>query len=117
MGAIAGPITVVDSTMATPLIQRPLDYGVDLVVHSATFELAGGYDAACTFVEALQLARLAPSLGGPETLVNHPASMTHAQLEPAERAAIGIGEGMIRLSMGLEHPDDVTADIWGALST
>ena len=218
LGAIAGPITVVDSTMATPLIQRPLDYGVDLVVHSATkalsghndatlgviagektlvnelwgyavvqgssasafdswnalrglktlgvrierqcanalqvasilsahsavaevfypgldrhpqrelaarqmasgggcvtFEFVGGYEAACTFVDALHLAYLAPSLGGPETLVNHPASMTHAQLAPAERAAIGIGEGMIRMSMGLEHPDDVTADICSAL--
>ncbi len=218
IGELPGVITVVDSTLATPLLQRPLDHGVDLVVHSATkalsghndatlgviagdktlinelwgyaviqgscasafdswnglrglktlgvrverqgvnalevarvlesspvvstvhypglpshaqrdlargqmksgggcvtFELAGGYPAATAFVSALELALLAPSLGGPETLVNHPASMTHASLTPEEREAVGIGEGMIRLSLGLEDPRDVVGDICGAL--
>lgn len=218
VGGIAGPITVCDSTFATPLGQRPLDHGIDLVVHSATkslaghndatlgvvvgdrelvqqvwawgvvqgataspydaahglrglrtlgvrvahqhgvaldlaqrlqvhpavaavhhpglpshpqhdlaarqmtsfggcfsFEVVGGMDCARRFVDALALARLAPSLGGPETLVNHPASMTHAALPPDERTAQGITEGMIRLSVGLEHADDVAADLCGAL--
>ena len=66
-------------------------------------------------MSALELALLAPSLGGPETLVNHPASMTHASLTPDQREAVGIGEGMIRLSLGLEDTRDVAGDICGAL--
>ena len=219
IGAIRGPVTVVDSTLATPLVQRPIDHGVDLVVHSATkglsghndatigvivgdktivnelwgyaviqgsnaspfdgwnglrglktlgvrverqndsalriaqllahcptvgsvaypmhpdhpnhalalrqmtgggpcvtFEFAGGFDAASTFVGHLRLAALAPSLGGPDTLVNHPASMTHAALTPEQRAAVGIGDGMIRLSVGLEDTEDLLADIGQALA-
>lgn len=218
LGAIAGPMTVVDSTFATPLGQRPLDHGVDLVVHSATkamaghndatlgvvasstdlitwitgfavlqgataspydaanglrglrtlpvrfarqsasalelarwleqdgraigirhpgleshpqhelarrqmrelgglvcFDLPGGIDAGRRFVEAVQLAQLASSLGGPETLVTHPASTTHVNLLPEELAAVGIGPGTIRLSVGLEHVDDLRADLDRAL--
>ena len=63
----------------------------------------------------MRLARLAPSLGGPETLVTHPASTTAANLTPEERSDMGIADGLIRLSIGLEHPDDVVADIAGAL--
>jgi cystathionine beta-lyase/cystathionine gamma-synthase len=214
LGAIAGPMTVVDSTFATPLGQRPLDHGVDIVVHSATkamaghndatlgvvatsaelvqwltgfavlqgavaspydaangirglrtlpvrfarqsasaldlagwlekdgrvtevrhpglashpqhdlavrqmretgglvcFDLPGGIDAGRRFVEALELAQLATSLGGPETLVTHPASTTHVNLLPEELEAAGIGPGTIRLSVGLEHPDDIRADL------
>ncbi len=219
VGELPGVITVVDSTLATPLLQRPLDHGIDLVVHSATkalsghndatlgviagdktlvnelwgyaviqgscasafdswnglrglktlgvrverqgvnalevarildasatvsrvhypglpthpqrelarrqmrsgggcvtFELAGGYSAASVFVSALELAVLAPSFGGPETLVNHPASMTHASLTPEQRGAVGIGDGTIRLSLGLEEPRDIAADICQALA-
>lgn len=218
LGAIAGPVKVVDSTFATPLGQRPLDHGVELVVHSATkalaghndatlgviagsrelidwiwafavlqganaspfdamngirglrtlplrirqqsetaqrlaevldadprvetvcypglrsfpqfelasrqlrcsgglltFDLAGGLAAGEAFVEATRVAQLAPSLGGPETLVTHPASTTHVGLLPEEQAEAGIGPGTIRCSVGLEHPDDVVADILGAL--
>jgi cystathionine beta-lyase/cystathionine gamma-synthase len=218
IGAIAGPITVVDSTFATPLIQRPLDHGVDLVVHSATkaiaghndatlgvvagaaelvnwlysfavlqganaspfdamngirglrtlgvrlerqsanagalarfleghplvtevrwpgleshpqhelakrqmalpgglltFDLVDGLEAGCTFVEALRIAQLATSLGGPETLVTHPASTTHVNLTPDELAANGITPGTVRVSAGLEHSDDVVADFAQAL--
>jgi cystathionine beta-lyase/cystathionine gamma-synthase len=217
-GAIAGPVTVVDSTFATPLAQRPLDHGVDLVLHSATkalaghndatlgviagsrelidwvwgfavlqganaspfdamnglrglrtlavrlrqqtesaqrlaevlegdpriervcypglasfpqrelaerqlglpgglltFDLAGGLDAGRCFVEATCLAQLATSLGGPETLVTHPASTTHVGLLPEELADAEISPGTIRMSFGLEHPDDLVADILGAL--
>ena len=213
LGAIAGPMTVVDSTFATPLIQRPLDHGVDLVVHSATkaiaghndatigvvagaaelvdwlysfavlqganaspfdamnalrglrtlgvrlerqsanagrlalaleghdlieevrfpgleshpqselaqrqmslpgglltFDLAGGLDAGRVFVEALTIAQLATSLGGPETLVTHPASTTHVNLTPEELEANGIRPGTVRVSVGLEHAADLIDD-------
>ncbi|HYI61206.1 MAG TPA: aminotransferase class I/II-fold pyridoxal phosphate-dependent enzyme [Acidimicrobiales bacterium] len=219
LGAIAGPMTVVDSTFATPLGQRPLDHGVDLVVHSATkalaghndatlgvvaasaelvqwltgfavlqgavaspydaanglrglrtlpvrfarqsasaldlarwleddgravevrhpgleshpqhalarrqmqhwgglvcFDLPGGLAAGRRFVEAVEVAQLASSLGGPETLVTHPASTTHVNLLPDELAAVGIGPGTIRLSVGLEHVDDLRADLDRALA-
>jgi cystathionine beta-lyase/cystathionine gamma-synthase len=218
LGAIAGPVTVVDSTIATPLGQRPLEHGVDLVVHSATkalaghndatlgiacgsqelidwiwgfsvlqgataspfdalnglrglrtlavrlaqqtetaqrlaevlddhqgiecvcypgldsfpqadlarrqldvagglltFDVVGGLDGGRRFVEATKVAQLATSLGGPETLVTHPASTTHVGLLPEELAAAEIGPGTIRLSAGLEHPDDVIADVLAAL--
>ena len=218
LGAIAGPMTVVDSTFATPLVQRPLDHGVDLVVHSATKAIAGhndatlgvvagseelvewlwsfavlqganaspfdamnglrglrtlgvrlrrqtdsaqrlaehlevdprveavcypglashpqrelvqrqmamtgglltidvrgGLEAGRVFVESTRLAQLATSLGGPETLVTHPASTTHVSLTPEELAANGIGPGTVRVSVGLEHPDDLIADFDQAL--
>ncbi len=218
-GAIKGPLKAVDSTFATPLGQRPLDYGVDLVIHSATkaiaghndatlgvvagseelvqwlwsfavlqganaspfdamnglrglrtlavrlrqqsdgaqqlaesieghpevslvrypgldshpqrdlakrqltqmgglltFDLAGGLEAGRTFVEAVRVAQLATSLGGPETLVTHPASTTHVNLTPEELLASDIGPGTIRVSVGLEHPDDLVADFAQALA-
>jgi cystathionine beta-lyase/cystathionine gamma-synthase len=219
VGAIAGPMTVVDSTFATPLAQRPLDHGVDLVLHSATkgiaghndatlgvvagsselcqwlwsfavlhgaiaspfdalnglrglrtlpvrfarqcataqslaealehhagvdgvrypglashpqhdlakrqmaaagtiltVELTGGFDAGRRFVESVELAQMAPSLGGPETLVTHPASTTHVNLTIDELEANGIGPGTVRISVGLEHPADILADLEGALA-
>lgn len=218
LGAIAGPVTAVDATFATPLGVRPLDYGVDLVVHSATkgiaghndatlgvvsgsaeliawlwgfavlqgataspfdamnglrglrtlaarldvqcasaqrlaevleahdlvtevrypglashpqrelvkaqmmragamlsFDVAGGLEQGSRFVESVRVARMAPSLGGPETLVTHPASTTHVSLTEAELAANGIGPGTIRVSVGLEHRDDIVADFLAAL--
>ncbi len=219
LGAIRGPLRVVDSTFAGPLVQRPLEHGCDLVLHSATkglaghndatlgviagpgdlvgwiwnyhtvhgavaspydahnalrglrtlavrvrqqaetaervarfleahpavvrvrypgldshpqrdlakrqmahgggmvsFDLGGGWAAGRRFVEAVTLAHLATSLGGPETLVTHPASTTAANLTPDERAAMGIGDGLVRISVGLEHPDDVVADLGAALA-
>lgn len=218
VGAIAGPVTAVDSTFATPLASRPLEYGADLVVHSATkalgghndaslgviagsdellqwvwsfavlqganaspfdamnglrgirtlaarlrqqtesagrlaalleghpavaevrypglashpqyelaqrqlegpgglltFDLAGGVEAGTAFVEGTRIAQLATSLGGPETLVTHPASTTHVNLTPDELAEAGIGPGTVRVSVGLEHPDDLSADFEQAL--
>jgi cystathionine beta-lyase/cystathionine gamma-synthase len=217
LGAIKGPITVVDSTFATPLGQRPLEFGVDLVVHSATKAMAGhndatlgvvagsrelidwlwgfavihgasasphdaanglrglrtlpvrlerqaataqrlaetlvahpgvsnvrypglpthpGHDIAATqmrnfggllsfdvdgdgaavrFIEGLSLVRIATSLGGPETLATHPVSTTHHHLDPEGRARLGISDATVRLSVGLEHPDDVLADVLAAL--
>ena len=220
LGAIAGPLKAVDSTFAPPNITRPLDYGVDLSIHSATkglgghndatlgvvsgsadliaslwgfailqganaapfdamnglrglrtlgvrlerqsataqrlaealsdhsgvevvrypglashpqhelakrqmrmfggllaFDLAGGHEAGERFVEAVRLAQIATSLGGPETLVTHSASTTHAGLTPEELEAVGIGPGTIRVSVGLEHSDDVVADVLHAADT
>lgn len=218
LGGLMGPFTVVDSTMASPAVQNPHDFGVHLVFHSATkaiaghndallgvvtgerelidvlwghhvvhgavaspfdaflglrglrtlhvrqrqacetaqalaerleghddvqqvrypglpshpqhelamrqmrsggsivvVDLAGGYDAGKAFVERIQLALPAVSLGGPETLVTHPASMSAASLSLDERAAMGIPDGMLRISIGLEHVDDVITDLLGAL--
>jgi cystathionine beta-lyase/cystathionine gamma-synthase len=218
LGAIAGPVTVVDATFGPPVLQQPLRHGVDLVVHSATkgiaghndatlgvvagsrelidwlwgfavlhgasaspydalnavrgirtlpirverqsanalalatalearddavevrypglashpqhelamrqmagggtlvtFDVAGGLDAGARFVEAVRVAQHATSLGGPETLVTHPASTTHVNLLPEEREANGIGPGTIRVSVGLEHADDLIADFAQAL--
>ncbi len=217
LGALAGPVTVVDATFATPLGQRPLDHGVDLSLHSATkaigghndatlgvvsgsrelldwiwgfavlqganaspFDAAAGLrglrtlgvrlerqtstagrlaaaleedprvtgvrypglashpqhelaarqlrssgglltfdlpdlDAGARFVESTRIAQLATSLGGPETLVTHPASTTHVNLLPEELAAAGIGPGTVRMSVGLEDAEDVLADVRAAL--
>ena len=218
VGAIAGPMTVVDSTFATPLGQQPAAFGVDLVVHSATkaisghndatigvvagseellgwlwsyavlhgavaspfdamnalrglrtlavrlrqqtataaalaeavvghpaveavhypglethpqhrlvrrqmelagglvtFDLRGGFEAGRAFAEGVSVVQLATSLGGPESIVTHPASTTHASLLPAEREASGIVGGTVRFSAGLEHTDDVVADVIGTL--
>lgn len=217
VSAIPGPFTVVDSTFATPAVQRPLDLGADLVLHAATkglaghndallgvvagerdlidaiwgwhvvqggqaspfdawnglrgirtlvprvrqqsetalrlaehlsdhpafaavmypgldshpqrelakrqmtmggtilcVELAGGADAARRFCDSCRLARIALSLGGPETLLTHPATIA-AGMTPAERADMGIRDGMVRISVGLEHPDDLIADFDQAL--
>lgn len=218
LGAIKGPMKVVDSTFATPVAQRPLEFGCDLVIHSATkfigghndvtlgvaagagdliewlwgfavlqgavaspheaaagirglrtlgvrlerqsrsaatlaealeadprvesvrypglashpqnelasnqmdlmgglvtFDVAGGIEAGSRFVESTRICRLATSLGGPETLVTHPASTTHVSLLPEELAASGIGPGTIRMSVGLEDPDDLLSDIDASL--
>ena len=218
LGAVSGPFSVIDSTLATPLGQQPLRHGVDLVVHSATkgicghndatlgvvagerdlvasiwsysvlhgacaspfdalnglrglrtlalrqrhqaqaaqqvatalqahpgvsavhypglpnhpqhqvaasqllmmptlfaVDLAGGVDAARVMLEALRLARPATSLGGPETLVCHPATSTHVSLLPEEQAAIGVTAGLLRISVGLEDPDELIADLCQAI--
>ena len=218
LGSLRGPITVVDSTFATPLGQQPLAHGVHLSLHSATkgiaglndatlgvvageqelidaiwaysvlhgataspydalnairgirtlavrtahqaasalriaevlveepavtavhypglashpqfdlakrqmrhggtvlaIELAGGRQAAERFIDSLQLARVATSLGGPETLVCHPATSTHASLTPAEAVAMGVSDGLLRISVGLEDTSDLVNDLTNAL--
>ena len=79
------------------------------------FELAGGFDAARDFAARMQLARRAVSLGGTETLAVHAASMIHARLTPEQRAEAGISENLIRVSIGLEDPEDIIADFDQAL--
>lgn len=219
IGAIRGPFTMVDSTLATPLGQRPLAHGVSLVMHSATkgiaghndamlgvvagerelidaiwgyavlhgatasphdaanglrglrslgarldrqcttslalarlleghaavshvhhpgldshpqralaqrqmrrtgtmvsVELRGGLDAARRFVDSVRVVRPAVSLGGPETLVCHPATTTHVGMNEDDLLAAGITPGLLRLSAGLEATEDVVADVERALA-
>ena len=219
LGAIRGPFTVVDGTLAPPVIQRPLRHGVSLVVHSATkgiaghndatlgvvsgekdlvnelwrysvlhgacasphdalnalrgirtvglrvarqsttaltiatflalhpcvehvhypgldsfpqraiverqmssggsllsFEVRGGGAAAAAWCERVRIAQLATSLGGPETLVTVPAQTTHVGLSPEDQQIAGIMPGLVRVSVGLEHPDDLVADFANAFA-
>src|SRR5690606_2092410 len=80
-----------------------------------SLELRGGEAAVRAFLDGLQCFTLAESLGGIESLVAHPATMTHAAMAPEARAAAGIGDGLLRLSVGIEHADDLVADIAAAL--
>jgi cystathionine beta-lyase/cystathionine gamma-synthase len=80
------------------------------------FDVAGGLEAGQRFVESVRIAQLATSLGGPETLVTHPASTTHVGLLPEELADAGISPGTVRVSAGLEHADDVLDDFRQALA-
>lgn len=80
-----------------------------------SFELKDGFNAAVAMMNALQLCRLAVSLGDAETLIQHPASMTHATYPADEQIAAGISPGMVRLSVGLEHPDDIISDLRQAI--
>jgi methionine-gamma-lyase len=79
------------------------------------FELKGGMEAGMRFMDALRLVTRAVSLGDAESLAQHPASMTHSTYTPEERAARGISDGLVRLSVGLEDVADVLADIQQAL--
>lgn len=80
------------------------------------FEPRGGFRAARRLADRLRLARLAPSLGGADTLVSHPALTSHAGLSRRERAALGIPEGLVRVALGLEDADDLIADFDQALA-
>ena len=80
-----------------------------------SIRLKGGFEAAKRFCERLQLFTLAESLGGVESLVNHPAVMTHASIPPARRAELGIGDELVRLSVGVEDVADLRADLAQAL--
>ncbi len=79
-------------------------------------ELAGGVDRIRALIPHLKLWPLAESLGGVKSLLCHPTTMTHASVEPAERARIGIGDGLIRLSVGLEDPLDLIEDLEQAIA-
>ena len=80
-----------------------------------SIRLKGGFEAAKRFCERLELFTLAESLGGVESLVNHPAVMTHASIPPVRRAELGIGDELVRLSVGIETFDDLRADVARAL--
>ena len=76
-----------------------------------SFELDGGIDAVRRFVDALQLFSLAESLGGTESLVAHPATMTHAAMTSEARQAAGISDGLVRISVGIEPVADLITDL------
>jgi methionine-gamma-lyase len=80
-----------------------------------SFEVRGGQPAAFRFLNALELVQLAVSLGGTESLAEHPSSMTHADVPVADQARMGIEPGMVRLSVGIEHYEDILADLGRAL--
>jgi len=79
------------------------------------FEVKGGKAAAFRFLNALKLSRISNNLGDAKSLVTHPATTTHQRLTPPQRAEIGVTDGLVRLSVGLEHPDDIVEDVLGAL--
>lgn len=81
-----------------------------------SLELAGGAEAVERFVSGLQLFSLAESLGGVESLVAHPATMTHAAMTAEARSAAGIGEGLVRISVGIESTDDLLRDLAAGLA-
>jgi methionine-gamma-lyase len=81
-----------------------------------SFDVAGGEKAAFRFLNALQLIKLAVSLGGTVSLAEHPASMTHSDVDPEERIEMGITDRMVRLSVGVEHPEDLITDLEQALA-
>lgn len=95
------------------LARRQMERGFSGVL---SFELAGGYDAGVAFLDAVRLCTLAVSLGTPDTLVQHPASMTHSVMPPELRRRAGIRDGLVRLSVGLEDVEDIIADLEQALA-
>jgi cystathionine beta-lyase/cystathionine gamma-synthase len=93
--------------------QRLLPVGAGALL---SFELAGGKTALESMIRRLRLVRLMPSLGNVATTISHPASTSHRGLTADERARSGISDGLVRCSVGLEHPDDLLADFEEALS-
>ena len=93
------------------LVKKQMRGGSTLV----GFEVKGGKAAAFRVLNELKLARISNNLGDAKSLVTHPATTTHQRLKPEDRAALGIGEGFIRFSAGLEHVDDLIEDLTAAL--
>jgi len=79
------------------------------------FELKGGLEAGRTFLDKLKMLSLTANLGDTRSIASHPASTTHAKLTDAERAAVSITPGLIRISVGLEHKEDILSDVLQAL--
>ena len=94
------------------IVQRQMHGGSTLVA----FEVKGGKAAAFRFQDALSLVRISNNLGDAKSLITHPATTTHQRLSAAARAELGISDGLVRLSCGLEHPDDIVEDVFGALA-
>lgn len=93
------------------LVKKQMRGGSTLV----GFEVKGGKAAAFRVLNELKLAKISNNLGDAKSLVTHPATTTHQRLKPEDRAALGIGEGFIRFSAGLEHADDLIEDLTAAL--
>jgi O-succinylhomoserine sulfhydrylase len=93
------------------IIRRQMKGGSNLVA----FEVVGGKAGAFKFQDALKLVRISNNLGDAKSLITHPATTTHQRLTPEARAELGITDGMVRLSCGLEHADDLVEDLLDAL--
>ena len=93
------------------LVARQMSGGSTLIA----LEIAGGKAAAFRFLNALEVVAISNNLGDAKSLVTHPATSTHQRFKPEDRLAMGISEGLVRLSVGLEHPDDLTDDLIRAL--
>ena len=76
-----------------------------------TIELDGGLERGKRFLDSLQMITLSANLGDTRTIATHPSSTTHSKLTEEERQAVGISPGMVRISVGLEHVDDIIEDI------
>jgi cystathionine beta-lyase/cystathionine gamma-synthase len=94
------------------LAQRQQKTGGALIA----FEVEGGVEAGIRLMNSVRLCALAENLGAAETLITHPASMTHSDVPAEQRAAAGITDGLVRLSVGLENPDDLIRDLGQALA-
>jgi methionine-gamma-lyase len=110
-------------TVAYPGLLRDGDPGYDLYQRQClgagstfSFEIDGGEAEAFRVLNRLRLVKLAVSLGGTESLAEHPATMTHSDIPPDEQLRMGITPSMIRLSVGIEHPEDLIADLRQALA-
>ena len=79
------------------------------------FRMKGGYKSASKFLESLKLFTLGESLGGVESLAEHPSRMTHASVPPRERRRLGVTDDLIRLSVGVEDAEDLVEDVQRAL--
>ncbi len=97
-----------------PLVQKYMDGGKASSILS--FGIQGGRDAGARFIDALKLAVRLVNIGDAKTLACHPATTTHRQLSPAELARAGVSEDLVRLSIGIEHVDDIIADVEQALA-
>ena len=84
-------------------------------VQTCALPISGGESAVKAFLDGLECFTLAESLGGVESLIAHPVSMTHAGMDAESRARAGIGPGLLRVSVGIEDPDDLVADLRNAL--
>ncbi len=93
------------------IIKRQMTGGSNLV----SFEVKGGKEGAFRFQDTLQLVRISNNLGDAKSLITHPATTTHQRITPQARATLGITDGFLRLSVGLEHQDDILEDVLTAL--
>lgn len=93
------------------IAKEQMKYGGGIV----TFQIKGGLEAGRKFLDRLNLFSLTPNLGDTRSIATHPASTTHSKLKPEEREAVGISDGLVRLSIGLEHVEDIWEDIEQAL--
>ncbi|MDP6935604.1 MAG: PLP-dependent transferase, partial [Myxococcota bacterium] len=125
----ASSLTIARAMEEHPRVRRVLHPGLDSFPGHAlasrqmsgfggmlSIEIAGSGEEATAFVDRLELFAIAPSLGGAESLVTQPVTSTHHDLSPQDRARRGITENLVRLSIGLEDPGDLLADLEQALS-